>query len=172
MTIGLGEAIQTAMEYERKVYKGYADAVKKITDPVGQKVFRQLSIEEADHISYLQNRLDEWQKEGRLNIRELSTVVPDKERIAEGRKRIAQFMESRKPASTEVEFLKSAFELEKETSAFYRQMVSELSGEGQALFARFVAIEEGHVAIVQAEIDSVQGMGYWFDIQEFNLEAG
>ena len=32
-------------------------------------------------------------------------------------------------------------------------------------------IEEGHVAIVQAELDSLQGMGFWFDMQEFNLEG-
>ncbi|MBN2321626.1 MAG: hypothetical protein JXR49_21285 [Acidobacteria bacterium] len=172
MTIGLDEAIQTALEFEKKVYKVYADAMDKIDDPVGKRIFKQLSLEEAQHVTYLQHRLDEWQKDGRLDIRELSTVVPDKERIARGRERIAQSVQSRKPASTEMEYLKNAFETEKETAGFYRQMVSELSGEGQALFSRFLEIEEGHVAIVQAEMDSVQGMGFWFDMQEFNLEAG
>jgi hypothetical protein len=32
-------------------------------------------------------------------------------------------------------------------------------------------IEEGHVSIVQAELDSVQGLGYWFDVPEFALES-
>ncbi len=32
-------------------------------------------------------------------------------------------------------------------------------------------IEDGHLAIVQAQLDSVQGMGFWFDIAEFRLEA-
>jgi rubrerythrin len=172
MTIGLEKAIQTAMEFEKKVYKVYADAIAKIADPVGKRIFKQLSIEEAGHVSYLKHRLDEWLKDGHIDIQVLPTIVPDKERIAEGRKRIAQSMKGRKPASTEIEYLKSAFEVEKQTSDFYRQMVSELSGEGQELFARFLEIEEGHVAIVQAEIDSVQGMGFWFDMQEFNLEAG
>jgi hypothetical protein len=51
-------------------------------------------------------------------------------------------------------------------------MVGELSGERQRLFARFLEIEEGHVAIVQAEIDAVSGSGFWFDMKEFDLEKG
>ena len=47
MTIGLEEAIQTALDFEKKVYKVYADAMDKIDDPVGKKVFKQLSLEEA-----------------------------------------------------------------------------------------------------------------------------
>ena len=172
MTIGLDEAIQTAIEFEKKVYKVYADAMDKIDDPVGRKVFKQLSLEEAQHVSYLQHRLDEWQASGRIDVQELATVVPDKERIAEGRKRITRTIQGGKPASTEIEYLKNAFAVEKETSDFYRRMVSELSGDGQQLFDRFMEIEEGHVAIVQAEIDSVQGMGFWFDMMEFDLEGG
>lgn len=172
MTIGLDEAIKTAIEFEKKVYKTYEDAMGKIQDPVGKKVFKQLSLEEAQHVSYLQHRLNEWLENGRIDIKELSTIVPNRERIAEGRRRIADSVQSRKPPSSELEYLKNAFEVEKETSAFYRRMVSELPGEGQQLFSRFVEIEEGHVAIVQAEIDSVQGMGFWFDVMEFDLEAG
>jgi rubrerythrin len=172
MTIGLDEAIQTALEFEKKVYKTYADAMDKMDDPVGKKVFKQLSLEEAQHVSYLQHRLDEWKKDGHFDIQELSSAVPNKARIAEGRQRIAQTVQRRKPAASELEYLKNAFEVEKETSGFYRRMAAELSGEGQELFARFLEIEEGHVAIVQAEIDSVQGMGFWFDVMEFDLEAG
>jgi len=172
MTMGLDEAIQTAMVFERKVYQTYADAMDKMEDPVGKRIFKQLSLEEAQHVEYLQHRLDEWQKDGRIDIKELSTIVPDKARIAEGRERIAQTVQRRPPHSSEVEYLKNAFEVEKETSSFYQQMVSELSGQGQELFSRFLEIEEGHVAIVQAEMDSVQGMGFWFDVMEFDLEAG
>ena len=51
-------------------------------------------------------------------------------------------------------------------------MVNELPAEARPLFRRFVEIEEGHEKIVQAEIDSVSGLGFWFDIQEFDLSAG
>jgi rubrerythrin len=172
MALGLDEAIKTAIEFEKKVYQVYESAKDKIADPVGQRVFKQLSLEEAQHVSYLQHRLDEWKADGHINIEDLSTVVPDKERIAAGRDTLSRTLQRGDAASSELEYLKSAFEVEKETSTFYRRMVSELSGEGQELFSRFMEIEEGHVAIVQAEIDTVQGMGFWFDFMEFDLEAG
>jgi hypothetical protein len=45
-----------------------------------------------------------------------------------------------------------------------------LNDDGRRLFERFVEIEEGHVAIVQAEMDLVSGTGFWFDTAEFSLE--
>ena len=42
--------------------------------------------------------------------------------------------------------------------------------DAQKMFARFVEIEEGHQAIVKAEIDAVSGSGFWFDFNEFSLE--
>lgn len=172
MAIRLDEAIQTALEFEKKVLKVYEEAAKKVADPVGQRVFRQLAKEEAGHVAYLESRLAEWQKGGQIDLAELATVVPSAERIAEGRKRVGKSMRSGRPATTEVEHLQRALAAEKETSAFYQKMVGELSGERQKLFARFLEIEEGHVAIVQAEIDAVSGSGFWFDMMEFDVEKG
>jgi len=172
MTIRLDEAIKTAIEFERKVLKVYQDAGKNAVDPVGRSVFSQLAKEEAGHVAYLESRLTEWQKGGHIAWEELRTVVPDKERIAEGRKRLAKPMRGKPASATEVEYLKRALVAEKETSAFYRRMVSELAEERRTLFARFLEIEEGHVAIVEAELDAVSGSGFWFGLKEFDVEKG
>ena len=60
--------------------------------------------------------------------------------------------------------------VEMETSAFYKETVAGLDGDGREFFKSFVQVEEGHLALVEAEIDSVTGMGFWFDTPEFNLE--
>jgi len=172
MTIRLDEAIKTAIEFERKVLKVYQEAGKNAVDPVGRSVFSQLAKEEAGHVAYLESRLTEWQKGGHIAWEELRTVVPDKERIAEGRKRLAKPMRGKPASATEVEYLKRALVAEKETSAFYRRMVSELAEERRTLFARFLEIEEGHVAIVEAELDAVSGSGFWFGLKEFDVEKG
>ena len=65
--------------------------------------------------------------------------------------------------------LTKALKLEQETSDFYRRMVAEL-GEDGVLFKPFLEIEEGHEAIVQAELDYLNKTGHFFDFQEFNLE--
>ena len=172
MTIRLDEAIKTAMEFEKKVLKVYQDAEKNAVDPVGQKIFYHLAKEEAGHVAYLESRLSEWQKSGHIVLEELRTIVPDKTRIAEGRKQAAKPLRSKSTASTEVEYLQRALAAEKETYAFYRQMVSELAEERRKLFARFLEIEEGHVAIVEAELDAVSGSGFWFGMKEFDVEKG
>jgi len=172
MTIRLDEAIKTALEFENKVLKLYQDAEKHAVDPVGRKVFQQLAKEEAGHVAYLESRLTEWQKGGQIALEELRSVVPDRERIAEGRKRLTKPMRGKPGSATEVEYLRRALIAEKETSAFYRRMVSEMAEERRPLFARFLEIEEGHVAIVEAEIDAVSGAGFWFGIQEFDVEKG
>jgi rubrerythrin len=172
MTIRLDEAITTAIAFEKKVLKVYLDAEKNAVDPAGQKIFHHLAKEEAGHVAYLESRLSEWEKGGHIVLEELRTIVPDKERIAEGRKRTAKPMRGKPASSTEVEYLQRALAAEKETSAFYRKMVSELAEERRKLFARFLEIEEGHVAIVEAELDAVSGSGFWFGMEEFDVEKG
>ena len=157
MTIRLDEAITTAIEFEKKVLKVYQDAGKHAADPVGKRVFEQLAKEEAGHVAYLESRLTEWQKSGQIVLAELKSIVPDSSRIAEGRKRLAKPMRSKAASTTEVEYLQRALAAEKETSAFYRKIVTELAEERRPLFARFLEIEEGHVAIVEAELDAVSG---------------
>ena len=59
-----------------------------------------------------------------------------------------------------------------ENIVWHKQMVATLDAQGQQLFERFVEIEEGHQAVVQAEIDCVTGSGFWFDIGDIRLESG
>jgi rubrerythrin len=167
------EAIQTGIQFERKVHLTYLDAARRAKDPTAQKVFRTLAQEEMGHISYLEDRLVEWQRSAQLSPVKLQTLLPSAERIQAGLERlhakVAQPDDNRGP---ELESLRQALAAEDETSSFYRQMVRELPADGQDLFGRFLEIEDGHAALVQAEIDNVNRMGFWFDVEEFDLEAG
>ncbi len=168
----LEEAIKTAISYENKVHATYMEACEKASDAVGRRVFKVLAEEEKGHIDYLESRLNEWQKTGHLTVEQLDTAVPPRQRIDEGVAKLKERIKEGKASEQELELLKRALEVENETSEFYRQMVSELSGVGQKLFERFVEIEEGHLAIVQAEISALRGHGCWFDMKEFQLELG
>lgn len=70
----------------------------------------------------------------------------------------------------EKQLLSKALAVKVETSSFYGRMVKELPEEGQALFSRFLVIENGHIAAVQAELDYLSSTGYWFDWKEFDME--
>ncbi|MFQ6093783.1 MAG: hypothetical protein ACE5OR_14105 [bacterium] len=164
------QAIKTALGYETKVRDVYAEAVEHATDQVGKRIFQVLADEEQQHVKYLQNRLDEWKRTGMVTAVSLDTGIPSRETIANGVSKLKARM-SDEDHGGELQMLRKALDVEIETSNFYKKMVSELPAEGQQMFARFVEIEEGHLAIVQAEIDYVSGTGFWFDFREFDLEA-
>lgn len=167
------EAIKTAIVYEKKVHATYATAAKRAEDETAKKVFLTLAEEEQGHVTYLESRLIEWQNVGQLSNEKLRTVLPSVDRIKAGVQRIRSQVAQRKGShAAELDSLRQALAAEDETSTFYRRMVSELPEEGQNLFARFLEIEDGHAAIVQAEMDSVNQSGFWFDVKEFDLEVG
>jgi rubrerythrin len=128
--------------------------------------------EEKRHLTYLNERLDEWKSTGKITVGKIATTIPTKKAIDEGIAKLRANVEKKQGAEydTELEMLRRALQVEVETSTFYKKMVEELDAEGQEMFTRFVEIEEGHQAIVQAEIDAVSGMGFWFDSREFSLE--
>ncbi len=162
------KAIQTAIELENEVRDVYKAAAKEAVDPVGKRVFAVLADEEQGHVNYLQSRLEEWRKTGKVNPVALETAVPSREVIAEAADNVSESM-SDVDHGTELKMLGMALEAERKTSSFYRKMVAELPVEGQKLFERFVEIEEGHLAIVQAEMDFITGTGAWFDVLEVKL---
>lgn len=169
----LDTAIRTALEYETGVHKAYSDAMKKTTDPDGKRIFKSLAEEELGHIKYLQERLEEWQATGKINIKKLGTAIPTQAAITKGLQDLRKTTRKKSTKLTlELELLKKALIAEKKTSDFYKEMVAKLDGQGQQLFQRFVEIEEGHEMVVQAEIDCVSQSGIFMDTLEFGLEVG
>jgi rubrerythrin len=164
------EAIKTAIQYEKRVVQVYEEAVRASEDETGKKIYAALVKEEEQHVVYLVNRLNELKATGHVTAASLGTVVPSRERIDEG-VRTLQSRVARKAPEAEMRLLKRALDVEVETSAFYSRVIKELPPEGRALFERFVEIELGHQAIVQAEMNAVAGNGYWFDIPEISMES-
>jgi rubrerythrin len=165
------EAITMALQYENRVVGVYEEAMRTTLDPTGKRVFEVLVREEQQHVAYLKAKLEEWKQTGKVTSGGLSTAVPSRERIEEGVRKLRDRVAT-EAKETEMRLLKRALDVEVETSRFYAGVVGELPPEGRPLFERFVEIENGHLAIVQAEMDVVSGLGYWFDMREFNLEGG
>lgn len=165
----LEEAIKTALEYEHKVRDAYLEAAEKSNDETGKRIYKVLGDEEQGHVDYLQSKLDEWKNTGKITTDKLDTVVPPKKALDEGVKKLDRHI-SKEDYGSEMEMLRKALELETETSNFYNRMVEEMGEEGK-MFEHFLKIEEGHKAIVQAEIDYLGNTGYYFDFQEFSMES-
>ncbi|MBU3916329.1 hypothetical protein KKA14_12410 [bacterium] len=168
--MNLGEAIKTALEYENKVVDVYSKYADQLNSPIASKIFRLLEEEEEGHVEYLNAKLAEWKESGKITIDELTTVVPDASVIKANVKKLEK-VAKKENIDSEIEVFKKALKMESEASAFYRGVVGKLPKADQKLFLHFIEIEEGHEAIVKAEIDNALGLGYWFDFMEFDLES-
>ena len=165
----LEEAIKTAIEYETKIRDLYKEAVTVVADPLGKKALQMLQEDEQNHLDYLMDRLQRWQKTGKLVLEKLETIIPSREMITLEVEKLARKMPE-EDRGDEKQLLSKALKVEIETSRFYQKMVDEIPGEGRRMFARFLEIEDGHIATVRAELDYLSHTGYWFDFQEFDLE--
>lgn len=168
----LTEAIAMALDFERKVRDHYERTGKAMSDPVARNVFAALANEEQGHVEYLEHCLAEWKRTGKIPSVSMRSVLPKGVKWIEAARAKLSARAARRCASdSEIDALKVALQHEKDGDGFYRRLVRELPEEEQGLFAKFLTIEDGHLALVQAQLDSVLGTGFWFDVMEFRLEA-
>jgi rubrerythrin len=165
----LEEAIQTAIAYETKIRDVYRKAAREISDSVGRRILQALGDDEQRHVEYLLNRLKIWREKGILSLKDLETTIPSKEIIAREGSRLKRKL-CKEDRGDEKQLLSQALKLEIETSGFYKKMVDEMSDDAQRMFGRFLDIEAGHIAAVQAELDYLSRTGYWLDFKEFDME--
>ncbi len=168
--MNLEEAIKTSLEYENKVAAVYHKYADKFTSEVGKKIFQTLGKEEEEHVTYLKSKLEEWQKTGKVTVENLKTTVPNEENIKKSVKKLKK-VAKQEGVDNEIEYFEKALDMEVKTSSFYKKLVQDLPDSEKELFVQFIEIEEGHEAIVRAEIDNARGLGFWFDFQEFDLEV-
>lgn len=168
--MNVDEAIVTALEHETKVRDHYRWAAEQSKDPKGKTFFDVLAKEEQGHVEYLTSRLAMWRESGKLDAPPIGTVIPSADWVAKGAAMLKESAEKRDYAD-DYRRLFTALKLEEEVSEFYKGLVEKLAEpDAKALFARFLEIEDGHTAIVQAEVDVLTKTGYFYDFQEFNLE--
>ncbi len=162
------EALKTAVEYEKRIVETYTRAIAKTTDDVGRRVFKLLEDEERDHVAYLEKKLSEYQSEGALSAEDLGTRLPPLQKIKAATEGVEEPL-GEGGFKDELDMLEQARKVELETSAYYHRLVDELPEEGKAFFGRFVDIEDGHVALVEAEIEYLQHKGAWLSVDDGDL---
>lgn len=168
--MNLEEAITTALEYENQLRDLYLQGALETTDPKGKKVFQALADDEQRHVDYLEHQLKQWKATGHITPEKLESSIPPQEVIQREAAKVSSQL-SREDRGLQEQQLSKALKVEKETSRFYQQLVSELPEEGRTMFARFLDIENAHVEAVQFELDYVSHNGYWFGFEEFDLEV-
>lgn len=162
-------ALKTAMEMELKIRDIYAQAFEKCSDAAGRRFFAMMRDDEQYHHDYLGNRLREWGQSGAIQYQEIKMNIPTPQQLETCIQDVQNAMAVEARGMIQ-QMLSNALKTEVLTSEFYEKMVSESDGPSKHMFARFLEIENGHIAAVQAELDYVMSTGYWFDFKEFDME--
>jgi rubrerythrin len=165
----LEAALKSALMFEKRIRDLYLEAVATTDDNAGKKIFQDLADDEQSHVAYLENRLDEWQKTGAVSAKRLESIIPDKATIQQ----VALDLKSKLKEDArglKQQMLSRALEMEVDTSRFYEQLIGKVSADHQAMFARFLEIENNHIEAVQFELDHLSNTGYWYGFEEFDME--
>jgi rubrerythrin len=166
----LEKAITSALEFENRIRDLYLEAVSRTENSAGKKIFQSLADDEQRHVDYLQSRLDEWRRQGRITIEALESIVPDKAAI----RREAAALQSKireDDRGLKQQMLSQALATEIETSRFYKELVDRVADEYRPMFARFLEIEDNHIEMVQFELDHLTHTGFWYGFEEFDMEG-
>lgn len=164
-------ALVTALEHEHRVRDHFRRAARQAQDPEARRFFDLMAKEEQGHVDYLEAKLAQWRTSGAVGRTDLATAVPRRDWLAQGKTSL-RVPNPATPGSSPREHLYRALELEHEVSAFYRKLVDSVDDlEAASLFRRFLEIEDGHTALVQAEIDHETRTGVFFGVQEFTMDG-
>ena len=174
------KAIETAIQIERDGLAFYSEAAKQTDDPNGKKMFQSLARDEAAHLKLFEDARQSLLERGNwLSPEEVAAISPkrlDRPPIFP----MGDEIKAIEIPQRELTALQRGLQAEKDSITFYSQEVEKTDDpDGKAMYAYLIEQEEGHPfdfaqdrrTILQGEYDYLTRTGFWFDIQEFDLEA-
>jgi rubrerythrin len=169
-TIAGRDALQKAIQSEKSALETYLKFARQTKNVSGKDMFLRLCQDELGHLNILEKELDtlmtgqKWVK-AKFQHSDIEEILPhlsspkDLESSGQG-------------TSDDLAALNLALEMEKKASTFYKREGQKAGDKNaQAMYARLTEMEEAHYNLIQAELDHIKDVGFWFGIQEFTLEA-
>ena len=162
------EAMRTAIEMEKSGHRFFTEASNKVQHEVGRKLFTRLAAEEIDHMRTFEKIFSEI-SDGKDWKEAIKAIEPAK--------RVPYFDEARKQFKSEdlhveLEYLKKALDLERNAMQFFEKAIADAETEqAREIFKRILEEEKLHYDLIQSEIDSINNSGFWFDVQEFQMDS-
>ena len=93
----LKEAINSAIEYEEKVYQVYLRASEQVANPDAKKILNHLAKEEKYHLEYLHESLNRLNSGEKQIFDKLKTKMPSPEEIEKSLARLKAHLDRKSP---------------------------------------------------------------------------
>ncbi|KYC46111.1 MAG: Rubrerythrin [Candidatus Methanofastidiosum methylothiophilum] len=159
--------IETAIQAEKETLNTYIKSAIKVSNVVGKNMFLKLALDEIKHREILEKALKSQLEGGEcifpeIEKTEVTKIVPDVEKEIEKTSHLGQ---------DDLAALMLAQKVEKNGIEYYKQcMKNSWDEEAKKMFSYLVKMEEEHYALIQTQIDYIEGTGYWLGIREFTLD--
>lgn len=162
------DALKLAIERERGANKFYRQAADMAEDPDGKRMFNWLAKEEARHLAKLRQQLKS---------------VLDNNRWLEWKRATAPIHRTEFPSPSEArgtisasagerDALRQAIKSEQEAIAFYREAEDSTPDlRGKTMFKSLAREEEGHLALLEEELQWVTESRKYFTLHRFSLRG-
>jgi rubrerythrin len=163
------KALKTAIEIEEHGLDAFLKYARQTKDVTGKNMFIRLAMDENEH-----RRIIEKQLNNLLEGKPLTLVEIGKSEIEEVLPKIREKQQRTRGESglLEVDALNTALDLERKAAKFFRDQAAIVDdAEVKAMFIRLAEWEDAHFDLIQAELDSIQGTGFWFGIPEFQMDG-
>ncbi len=149
--IGLMEAIDIAMDAEKKAKEFYADAAKKVVNERGKNLLTQLADFEQNHYNKLKELKDSLEKSGEFIKYEGTDFKPYKAEISG---------DLEHSTAEVIDILKLAIDAETKARDHYSKMAKLTSDPaGQEMFEKLSSEEETHRRILNDELYNIANQG-------------
>lgn len=164
------QALQIALDTEKKGYQFYKIAARSTSDPEGRQVFEHLAKDEIEHMGVFATLYRSL-----TNDEPWMTYEEAVARFGETPSDQVIFPEVSEDGIQEnfndLEALREALQFEEKAVRFYKQQLEASEEEkAKSFYKSLIEIEKGHVKIIQAELDSLTNAGIWLGYQEISLE--
>ncbi|UCE05754.1 MAG: ferritin family protein [bacterium] len=151
--IGLMEAIEIAMEAEKKANKFYVDAAKKVASGQGKNLLKQLADFEQNHYDKLNELKNSLSKQGKFIKYEGTKFSPFK-----ASSEISGTIEPNKDEVLDI--LSMAIEAETKAHEHYKKMAGETADrDGKEMFEKLAEEETMHRRILNDEFYNIANKG-------------
>lgn len=161
--VSLIQIIQRAIQSERDGSRFYSRAAGATRDPKAKNMFEQLARDELYHVEVIEDLYRDLLTGGAIKPVKGYPIFEKREK--ESGEEIPNF-------GGEAEVLEQAIRDEIASRDFYRAAAASLGpGQGQEVFHDLVEMEEGHIRLLQAELDFLEKTGFYFDHMEFSVEG-
>lgn len=163
-------ALSKAVASEKLGIESYLKFARQTSNSSGKDMFIRLAQDEFEHMNALEKELDRVQ-EGKACVRikinqsDIEEIVPQ---LTDPEAKI----KAGQGTADDLSALNIALDLERRAIAFYKKEAGlDKDAAVKALYARLAVMEEAHYGLIQAELDHIKDIGFWFGVQEFTLEG-